>query len=318
MVTDLIPATGEPLHDLSQKPRGALVTGGRGFIGRAVGKLLQREGYPVISADRAGIEISSENQHREIVCDITDAVQLRRVFESKQIDGIVHLAAILPTAAQRDPVLATQVNIQGSINLLEMAWQFGVRRFVFGSSLSMYGTCAADRVVSELDRAAPEDLYGLAKLYIEQFGEIFGNVRGLEFVSLRIGRVVGPGAKSVTSAWRSQIFEFLETREPREIAMPYMPEERVLLLHVDDVARMLVTLLQAPRITHLIYNAPCESFAVADLKRCVEELNANIIVKTGDAWATGNPRLLDSSRFRNEFNFKSAPIADRLRDAARK
>ena len=92
------------------------------------------------------------------------------MFEKERIEGIIHLAAILPTAAQRNPLRATQVNVQGSANVLEMARVFQVRRVVFGSSLSIYGTCAADHIVSELDRAAPEDLYGAAKLYVEQLG----------------------------------------------------------------------------------------------------------------------------------------------------
>ena len=54
--------------------------------------------------------------------------------------------------------------------MLEMARQFGVGRFVFGSSLSVYGTCSPDHAVSETDRAAPEDVYGAAKLYVEQLG----------------------------------------------------------------------------------------------------------------------------------------------------
>ena len=104
---------------------------------------------------------------------------------------------------------ATQVNVEGSLNLLEMARQFEVRRFLFGSSLSVYGTCPAHQVVTEMDRAAPEDLYGAAKLYVEQLGEAYRQAHGLEFVSLRIGRVVGPGARSATSVWRSEIFECL-------------------------------------------------------------------------------------------------------------
>jgi nucleoside-diphosphate-sugar epimerase len=306
------------LRDAEQKPRGTLVTGGRGFIGEAVGKLLQREGYRVISADRTEIENSSSGQSREIVCDIADAVQLRNVFESERVDGIVHLAAILPTAAQRDPMLATRVNIQGSLNLIEMARHFGVQRFVFGSSLSVYGTCAADRVVSESDRAEPEDLYGAAKLYVERLGEAYRHSCAIEFVSLRIGRVIGPGSRSATSAWRSEIFEFLHMRELREIALPYVPEEKLLLLHVEDAAQMLVALLQADHPAHSVYNAPCESFVVADLKRYVEELNSNISVRTGDEWTKSNPRLLDSSRFRDECNLESMPIAHRLREAARK
>jgi nucleoside-diphosphate-sugar epimerase len=292
-----------------------LVTGGRGFIGRAVVKLLQRSGYAVVSLD-ARPPTSSPTSHAEVECDLTDASQLQRVFEIEQIGAIIHLAAILPTSAQREPAQATEVNVEGSLHLLEMARRFGRRRMVFGSSLSVYGTCPADQIVSETNRAAPEDLYGAGKLYVEQLGEAYRRSHGLEFVSLRMGRVVGPGAQSASSAWRSQIFELLATRHASEIALPYVGAETILLLNVDDVANMLVALLGAACPAHSVYNAACESVAVADLKRAVESLNSNITVKLGKDYASGNPRLLDSSRLRQEFDFQTLPIFEQLRRAA--
>jgi nucleoside-diphosphate-sugar epimerase len=226
------------------------------------------------------------------------------------------LAAVLPTAAQRDPVRATQVNIVGSLNVLELARRFRIRRFVFGSSLSIYGTCARDHVVSEADRAAPEDLYGAAKLYVEQMGTAEAASSDMEFVSLRIGRVVGPGAHSTTSAWRSQIFELLQANGAANLALPYVESERVLLVYVDDVARALVALLESQRLAPTIYNAPCESWAVRDLKTHLQLLNPNLQISMGDTFAKGNPRLLDWSRFRREFNFATVPIAERLSAAA--
>jgi len=297
----------------ADKNSSVLITGGRGFIGRTLGKLLQRAGYRVVSLDQNAPAESGDDLEsvHEILCDICDSFQLQRVFEEERIGGIIHLAAILPTAAQRDPLRATQVNIVGSLNLLEMARRFGVRRFVFGSSLSVYGTWGADQFVSEADRAAPEDLYGAGKLYIERLGETY-RAHGLEFVSLRIGRVVGPGAQSASSAWRSQIFELLSASHPTEIALPYVGIERVLVLHVDDAAKMLVKLLQASRLDHAVYNAPCESMVVADLKQTVQALNSNISVKLGDGYAVGNPRLLDASRFEREFGFVAVPIIEQL------
>ena len=145
-----------------------LVTGGRGFIGRAVVKLLQRENYRVISLDASAVEPGSDCESvRELECDIGNASELRRTFAMEPIGGIVHLAAILPTVAQRDPGIALRVNVEGGANVLGMASRFGVPRVVFGSSLSIYGTYAVDRVVSEIDRASPEDSYGAAKLYVE-------------------------------------------------------------------------------------------------------------------------------------------------------
>ena len=295
-----------------------LVTGGRGFIGRALVKLIQRTGFNVISLDQNPIAVTTEKDCGEIQCDLTDTARLRSVFEGQRIRKIVHLAAILPTAAQRNPLRATEVNVEGSLNLLELAREFNVHRFVFGSSLSVYGTYPADRTVSEVDRPAPEDLYGAAKLYVEQLGQAYGECHGLEFASLRIGRVVGPGAHSVSSAWRSEIFELLKVDYPAEISLPYLASEHLLVLHVDDLAVMLLSLVRAPSVAHAVYNAPCKSLLVGDLKRVVEDLNSNITVKLGDGMPAGNPRMLDASRFQNEFHFESASIFDRLRKAAEK
>ncbi len=296
----------------AREKNSILVTGGRGFVGRALVKLIQRSGYSVVSVDRVPIADAGGAGSEEAECDLFDTARLRNIFERQRIREIVHLAAILPTAAERDPLRATEVNVQGSLNLLELAREFEVRRFVFGSSLSVYGTYLADRTVSEADRAAPEDLYGAAKLYVEQLGQAYHDCHGIEFASLRIGRVVGPGAKSVSSAWRSEIFELLKADYPAEISLPYRGSENLLMLHVDDLAGMLLCLLHASSVAHTVYNAPCKSVVAGDLKRVVEDLNANITVKLGDGAPAGNPRMLDSSRFQNEFQVESVSIFDRI------
>ena len=296
----------------TDRGKGVLVSGSRGFVGRSLGKLLERHGFRVICADVAPADAGPN----ETVCDITDVSELRRLFLRQKIDAIVHLAAVLPTAAQREPQRATRVNIQGSLNLLEMAREFGVRRFVFGSSLSVYGTCPMDEVVSEENRAAPEDVYGAGKAYVEQLGEAYRQIYGMEFVSLRIGRVVGPGARSTTSAWRSGIFEKLSTGGT-QIEIPYVESERILLVHVDDVARMLLQLLRAERHRYFVYNAACESVIVAELKRELERLNQIIHLMLGSQEVVGNPRRVDWSRFEDDFGFKIVPILERVARAAK-
>jgi nucleoside-diphosphate-sugar epimerase len=301
----------------NQRRNAVLVTGAQGFLGRAVSGILQHSGSRVIALDSLSSDISSSSETASnVVCDITNKSDLEAVFHNTRIGGIVHLAAILPTAAQRDPIRATHVNIVGSVNLLELARRFRVPRFVFGSSLSIYGSCPAERVISETDRTAPEDVYGAAKLHVEQVGSALATSSGLEFVSLRIGRVVGPGARSTTSAWRSEIFELLSAEASGNIALPYTSSERVLLVHMEDAARALVTLLDASRPRHAIYNAPCESWEVQYLKNELESLNPKLRVTPGDAYAKGNPRLLDASRFQNEFRFATPSLTERLRAAA--
>jgi UDP-glucose 4-epimerase len=296
-----------------QNQSAILITGAHGFIGRAVSRLLEGSGQRLVLLDQVAPEIPSDQDSCVgVACDISQEGEVRRVFAAESISRIIHLAAILPTAAQREPLRGTEVNVTGSLNLLEMGRDFGARRFVFGSSLSVYGTCPANQVISERDRAAPEDVYGAAKLYVEQLGSAYAD---LSFVSLRIGRVVGAGAKSKTSAWRSEIFELLDGEEPVRIKLPYLGRERVLLVHVDDIAKALVSLLRATRLSHGVHNAPCESVVVETLKHQVEALNPNLTVELGETYAAGNPRRLDFSRFHGEFGFKGRPIFERLRAA---
>lgn len=309
-MTEKIPTEG-------RDGRVILVTGARGFVGRAVCKLLQRLSYAVVALDQAPSSgRSSFSGSSEIETDIADRTKLQELFETKRIAGIIHLAAILPTAARREPVRATEVNIQGSLNLLQLSRQFSVHRFVFGSSLSVYGTCPPDELVSETNRAAPEDLYGAAKSYVEQLGQSYQERHNLQFVSLRIGRVIGPGAQSSTSAWRSEIFECLAEQKAIEINLPYIGSERLLVVHVDDVARMLVALMDAPRPKFCIYNSVCEPVIVEDLKRQIEGINPRVLVRLGNESASGNPRLLDCSRFRGEFGFETRPVFDVLWEGA--
>jgi len=301
------------------KPQSVLVTGGRGFIGRALCNLLQRQGYRVFCLDRPAdppARFLVGAGECQIACDISQAQQLRRVFEADRIDGIVHLAAILPTAAQREPLRAIEVNVTGSLNLLEMAREFRVRRFVFASSLSVYGTYPDEEVVTETHRAAPEDVYGATKLCLERVGDTYRTRFGLDFVSLRIGRVIGPGSGSVSSAWRSQVFEALQSAAAAEISLPYRESERLLLAHVDDVAGMLLQLLAAERPSHRLYNAACESMTASELKWAVESLNPRVRVCLGNEEAAGNPRRLASQRFTEEFGFLTRSISDHLKAAA--
>jgi nucleoside-diphosphate-sugar epimerase len=153
-------------------------------------------------------------------------------------------------------------------------------------------------------------------LYVEQLGEAYRQAHGFEFVSLRIGRVVGPVARSATSAWRSEIFERLGAERAAEIEIPYAKLERIPLVHVEDVATMLLRLLQVPSPAHGVYNAACESVVVGELKRELERLNPWLSVKLGGRAVVGNPRQVDWSRIAGEFGVGMVPMFEKLGKAS--
>ena len=291
-----------------------LLTGATGFIGRVVYRWLCESGFGVIGIDRwpaaSGKDEKSSACNQVLACDLTDPASLDALFASHRFDAVIHLAAVLPSAASKDPIGATRVNVDASLALLERTIRYGVQRFVFGSSTSVYGAAGADAPISEHVPAAPTDVYGGGKRAVEIVGENLQKNDGIEFVALRIATVVGAGARNTSSAWRSEIFEKLGSGET--ISLPYAADDPLTVVHVDDVARMLLTLTQTRTLQHAVYNTPAELLTAAELKRIIEFVAPEARIEL-----TGRTRplapLADGSRFALEFGFELTSLEQHLR-----
>ena len=282
-----------------------LVTGAAGFIGSAACKALQQAGVAFIGTDKTTGE-------QIVACDLTDAHALRSLFASHSFESVIHLAAMRPGAASADPLRAARVNVTATVELLENAITSGVRSFVFGSSSSVYGCAGLTAPISEEVPAAPSDVYGAGKRFIEIMGENLSQQNKIEFVALRIATVVGTGARNTSSPWRSEIFEKLGSGTRQLIPMPYSTEDPLTIVHVDDVARMLVLLARNKSVGSPVYNTPAELTTAGEVKRLVESVDANIEVQF-----TGRTRplapLADGSKFAKEFGFEMQNLESRLR-----
>jgi nucleoside-diphosphate-sugar epimerase len=283
-----------------------LVTGAAGFVGRFTCSELQRQGLQVVGTDRD----KAEGVH---VCDLTDRESLVALFRSERFDCVIHLAALLPSASAADPFLATKVNVLATAALLEMTIAHGCRRFVFGSSASVYGPAAALEPVSEEVVPSPTDGYGAAKRYVEIVGEKFGASGAIDFAALRIATVVGPGARNTFSTWRSEIFERVGTGVRQSISLPFACDDPLTLVHVEDVAYMLAAMATRHSLRSWCYNTPAELLSARELKRIIEEIDTDVHV-----CFTGRTRslaaLTDGSRFVREFEFEAPSLRDRLRE----
>ena len=89
-----------------------------------------------------------------------------------------------------------------------------------------------------------------------------------EFISLRIARVIGPGIKKTASPWRSRIFE--TPRRDASVQIPFAPEAQLSLVHVEDVARMLVMLAETTGVRSSVYNTPAELWQARELFLFIE------------------------------------------------
>lgn len=276
-----------------------VVTGGGGHVGREVCRQLKAVQERVVA-----IDLCPSRAQELISCDLMVRSDVARIFESHPVRAVIHLAAVLPSAFQRDPLKGADVNFTGSVELLRQAVKMGTKRFVFASSMSVYGSVSTGSRLTEDDPTAPDEPYGASKRAVELVGEALARASAIEFVSLRIARVVGPGIKQTSSPWRSDIFE----RSPgqQSIDIPFAPNALLSLVHVEDVARMLVMLVDIPQIRGSIYNTPVELWEAHQLKRVVEEARG-IPVELHEGGADGGP-VCDGSRFAREFGFQARGI----------
>lgn len=185
--------------------RKILITGGAGFIGSHLVDFLLREGnWQVVVVDNFDEFYSPEIKRANIKThltypnyslhevDIVSKSALRDVFEKHKPDVIVHLAALAgvrPSLLR--PEAYTKVNVEGTLNLLQMAKEFGVKQFVFGSSSSVYGEkCKVP--FSEEDRVAyPISPYAATKLAGELLCHTYSHLYGIRTICLRFFTVYG-------------------------------------------------------------------------------------------------------------------------------
>jgi nucleoside-diphosphate-sugar epimerase len=290
-------------RSVHQAENTVLVTGAAGHVGEQLCRLLRSQNKPLIATD-VDDQIASDAGVATfgpaiLACDLRQPGQIRKLFAQHPIATVIHLAAVLPTAFRADPVGSAELNLAASVDLLKAAVDAGVRRFIFASSMSVYGSLLSPRPLTELDPAAPNDPYGAAKRAIELIGEALAGNRQIEFVALRIARVVGPGIKKSSSPWRSQIFE-RNLHAP--IQIPFAPDAKLSLVHVHDVAQMLATLANAEAMKQSIYNAPAEILDAVQLKALVERATGNY-VELGPPGAHAGPTC-DGSRFAEEHGFQ--------------
>lgn len=182
-----------------------LVTGGAGFIGSHLSERLLREGHNVSILDDLNsfyprsvkeANLAAVRRHGPFAFyygDISDDARVREVFEASHPDAVVHLAAragVRPSLEQ--PLLYGQVNVQGTITLLEACRRQGVRKFVFASSSSIYGI--ANRVPFREDDAVnmPVSPYAATKIAGEKLAFTYSHLYGLKVVCLRFFTVFGP------------------------------------------------------------------------------------------------------------------------------
>jgi len=244
-----------------------LITGGTGFVGLAMVEELLARGENVVTfapqaaPDAVQVHFAGLPQPvGKLVCeigDVCDGKALRSAMDKHTVTKVIHGAAITagPAREKSAPHPVIQVNLMGTLEVLEAAVAHGVQRVVQLGTGSIYGEKVKREGVldPESDPPIPDSLYGITKYAAERLACRYRNTRGLDVSVARLGVVFGrwehdTGVRDTLSlAWH--LVRLAQRGEVARLA-PRLPNDWV---YSRDVARAVAMLLAAPKLNYDVY-----------------------------------------------------------------
>lgn len=255
-----------------------LITGAGGEIGHGlIAHLAEAGAQPVITLDVNPLEpVLAKKVQREFTGSIVDKALLERVLSEFEVETVYHLAALLSTRSEFTPTTAHQVNVEGTLNLLEFSQREAESHgrpvtFLYPSSIAAYGlpdlaTKRQAGKVKEDDYNTPSTMYGCNKLYCEQLGRYYARFYKQLAAETQSGRVDFrcvrfPGLISAltvpsggTSDYAPEMIHAAAKGEP--YACFVRPDTRIPFMAMPDGVEALLKLAAAPKasLTRTAYN----------------------------------------------------------------
>lgn len=252
---------------LGNEAASVLITGAGGFVGGNLVRHFAAQGRRVVALDLHPADSEALRYVREWAnaiawerADIRDRSALTDIFARHRVGVIVHAAAITPfdeameRARARDVL---EVNLLGTLNIVELAERFDVGRIVVvtsgaGVGLPPPGTATID----ETTPAAPSSLYGISKLAQEHLVARMRGLTGRSLAAVRIAQPYGPLDRPTPErAAPSPIADWVEAAASGKELVVVDPDMARDWIYVADLAEAIGALAASPTLTHPLYNA---------------------------------------------------------------
>lgn len=265
------------MFSLSGVYRRAIVTGGAGFVGSHLVEELLNDGLEVISIDNYSggkhenvAPFLSNPRFTEVDCDVTDLDALRPHFEG--VDVVFHEAVSKMTVCLKDPRRDLEVNAKGTFNLLELARDHGVKKFVHASTGSVYGE-AQYYPTDEEHPLNPASYYGVSKLAAEKYVRAFSQLYGMDTTMLRYFHVYGPRQESSDVGGVVSIFA-RRAMEGKPLVIYGDGTQMRSFTYVKDVVNINRLVAKAPATKGEAYN--CASGIQVTIRELAEKVLATL------------------------------------------
>ena len=288
-----------------------LITGGLGFIGYHLAKLLLDEGEEVVLFDVVSeSKLTKDIRDRVSIVrgDLSNWVQVLDAVKDNNISCIFHAGAVLPPISEQCPAAAYAVNVTGTFNILEAARLFGVDSVIYLSTLATFGLDVPPIVPNDASQRPP-NMYGVTKVCGERLGEYYHSRFGINFRGVRFPPLIGLGRfGSAQSAYTYLAVQEAAMGRPYTIYVD--KSTKIAILYVKDAARSLVDLKKAEegKLTRRVYNLYGFTIAAQELvdrvKRYIPEAQIDFKPDQAMIRAVENlPERLDDTLAREDWDW---------------
>jgi UDP-glucose 4-epimerase len=294
-----------------------LITGAAGFLGSSLANQLSREGHLIRGLDdlSAGDPKALGPDVHFTRGDMSDRPKLWTLLQ--EVDVVYHLAARVSVPESiLYPRDYNDVNVGGTVALMEAMRDVGVRRVVLGSSGAVYGDLS-EQPLKESVTPNPRSPYAVSKLAAEYYVRTIGTLWGIETVSLRIFNAYGPGQHLPASHPPVVPHYLKQALRGGTLVVHGDGSQTRDYVYVDDVISGMVAAATAPNVDGMVINIGSgEETSVSELIRCVQQVTgSNAEVIYNPKTSGGVSRLCaDLTLAREKLNYRpSMDLEDGLR-----
>lgn len=251
-----------------------LITGGAGFMGSHVTEeLLKRGHYVVVLDDLSGGFIDNVVDGAEFVKgSINDIALVDRLFEREKFDYVYHLAAYAAEGLSHFiKRFNYNNNLIGSVNLINASINFGIKCFVFTSSIAVYGT-SPELPITEETPPHPEDPYGIAKLAVEQELKVCKEMFDLDYILFRPHNVFGE-RQNIGDKYRNVVGIFMnQILQGKPMTVFGDGNQTRAFSYIEDIIPIMVDAIDMPEAYNQVFNIGADKpYSVKELAQAVAQ-----------------------------------------------
>ena len=226
-----------------------LITGGTGFIGAQIVRILLEKG-------KKDLVVFDINPSTKLLDDVADQIEVVRgdlgnfshvlnVVKTCRPKVIYHLGGMLSVPSDADNAASFRANAMGTFHVLEAAKLFEVPQVFFSSTLATYGLDIREDVIGDYTLQRPLLFYGCTKVFCEHMGLFYKRKYGLDYRGIRYPSIVGPGVKTPGivqyTSWAIE-----ESAKGNPFTIWVKPETKCAAMYFKDAALAIVKLGEAP------------------------------------------------------------------------